>query len=224
MKLCASMGVAAACALVVLTTNAFAQQKEIEKKAKEVLKDQVGKMGQEAEEMDPEMKAWMEAATPGPNHKLLEYSVGSWDALVRHWDEASGEAQESTGTSTSKWVLGGRYVMTKYNGEFMGMPFEGVGYCGYDNIKKTFVSTWMDMMSTSIMIEEGTFDPASKTFTYTSEFLNPAGEKLKSKSTIQIVDKDKHIMTFHHAMPGADEMKKVMEITYTRSDKSTQPG
>ena len=220
MKLRASMGMAAACALMLLTANALAQDDSAEKKGMKGHADEMGKM---AQEMDPEMKAWMEAATPGPNHKLLDYSVGTWDTLVRTWDQKTGETQESTGKSTSKWVLDGHYVKTKYTGEFMGMPFEGIGICGYDNIKKTFVSTWMDSMSTGIVTEQGSYDPASKTFTFKSEFPDPSGKTIKSKSTIKIIDNNKHVLTMYHSEPGKDELVKGLEITYTRADKSTQP-
>jgi hypothetical protein len=33
----------------------------------------------------------------------------------------------------------------------MGMPFEGLGYTGYDNVKKQYFGTWIDSMSTGIM-------------------------------------------------------------------------
>jgi len=55
----------------------------------------------------------------------------------------------------------------------MGMPFEGIGINGYDNLKKKFVSTWIDNMGTMIVMSTGTFDPATKTFTYMGEMDNP---------------------------------------------------
>ena len=36
-------------------------------------------------------------------------------------------------------------------------------------MKKKFVGSWVDNMGTGIMFSEGTYDPATKTFTYTSE-------------------------------------------------------
>jgi len=182
--------------------------------------EQPAKPQQDQEQMDPEMKAWMDAAVPGEQHKVLDYCIGTWQATVKHFGEEGGEPQTSTAVATNSWELGQRYVKTNFKGEFMGMPFEGIGYAGYDNIQKKYVNVWMDTMSTMIMTETGTYDPVKKTFTWESEFMSPTGSKEKSQSTVQIVDDNKHVMTMQHAKAGG-ELKKVMEITYDRVKRAT---
>ena len=39
-------------------------------------------------------------------------------------------------------------------GEMEGMPFNGLGYTGFDNYKQQFVGTWMDSWSTGYMARE----------------------------------------------------------------------
>ena len=72
-------------------------------------------------------------------------------------------------------------------------------------------------MSTGSMNEYGRYDAAKKTFTYKGEFNTPQGETMKSKTVIEVVSADQHIMTMHHG-PSADALQKVMEITYNRTD------
>ncbi len=45
----------------------------------------------------------------------------------------------------------------------MGMPFEGMGIDGYDNLAKQYVSTWVDNMGTGIMnIDRQSAMPAAR--------------------------------------------------------------
>ncbi len=186
--------------------------------------DQGEKKGARPGEMSPEVRAWMEAATPGPNHRLLNYCIGEWQVTVRHWMQPGQESPPSTGICVNEWVLGGRFVKTTYKGSFMHMPFEGIGYTGYDKVTHKFVSTWMDNMGTGIMRQIGTYDPQKKLFTYTSEMRQPTGEMVKQVETIQIIDENHHVMTFFHQTPAMDHPVKAMELSYSRIKKAMRPG
>ena len=67
------------------------------------------------------------------------------------WMAPGADPMVMDGTSENRWVMGGRYLEQRFNGNFMGMPFEGIGYTGYDNVKKQYWGTWMDNMSTGMM-------------------------------------------------------------------------
>src|SRR5216683_6542372 len=107
----------------------------------------------------PDEKAMMEmmqkAATPGEAHKKLDAMVGTFDTKVMMWMDPSKPPEESTGVSENKWVLGDRYVEMRYTGTFMGQPFSGLGYQGYDNVTGNYVGTWMDTASTGMMTSSG---------------------------------------------------------------------
>jgi len=170
-------------------------------------------------EMSPQekaaMEAMMKAATPGDAHKKLAPIVGTFDAAVRMYAQPGAPAQESTGVSEKTWVLGGRWVQERFNGTFMGMPFSGIGYTGFDNIKKQYVGTWMDSMSTSVMITTGS-PTGDKTYEFNSTMDDPVTGKptaLKIRSTV--VDDDHHIMEMWGPAPDG-RMFKMMEIAYTR--------
>jgi hypothetical protein len=157
------------------------------------------------------------------NHKLLGELVGEWTYVAKMWMDPSAPPHESKGTATRKAEMGGRYFVTEASGRFP-MPgpdgkmqqfdFKGRATDGYDNAKQKFVSTWIDNMATGIMMAEGTYDPASKTFTYHADYDMAPGVKTKIRETIKIADKDHHTMEWFENR-GGKEMK-TMEIAYTR--------
>ena len=173
---------------------------------------------------DPAMMAkMMELAKLGENHKILADLAGTWNYTVKMWMDPSAPPQESKGKAVRKAIMGGRF----YTGEFTGkmempgadgkptvMAFEGRSIEGYDNVKQKFISTWMDNMGTGIMMAEGTYDEATKTFTYNAEFEMMPGMKTKVREVIKVVDKDHHTFEWYEDRGGKEV--KTMEISYTR--------
>jgi hypothetical protein len=168
----------------------------------------------------PDEKAMMEAmtkaATPGEAHKKLDVLIGTFDTRVRMWMDPSKPAEESSGTSENRWVLGNRYVEQRFEGTFMGQPFSGIGYTGYDNVTKKYVGTWMDTGSTGMMNSTGKADPSGKAMTFTGSMVDPTTGKLsKYTSKVIFADNDHHTMEMWGPDP-AGKSYKMMEITYTR--------
>jgi hypothetical protein len=72
-------------------------------------------------------------------------------------------------------------------------------------------------MSTGIMYAEGTFDAATKTFTFLGDMPDPiAGKYVKVRNTEKWIDDSKWIMESHTKGKDGKEFKN-MEITYTRA-------
>lgn len=137
--------------------------------------------------------------------------------------DPSAPPQESKGTAVRKAIMDGRF----YTGDFTGkmempgadgkpteMMFHGQSVEGYDNVKQKFVSTWLDNMGTGIMMAEGTYDPATKTFTYNAEIEMMPGMKTKVREVIKVTDKDHHVFEWYEDRGGKET--KTMEIHYTR--------
>jgi hypothetical protein len=169
-----------------------------------------------AEEMQKaQMDAWMKASTPGDAHKKLEHMVGTWDTTVKSWMQPGAPPMESKGTAVNSWVLGGRWMEERFTGTFMGMPFSGIGYTGYDNIRKQYVGTWMDNMSTAVMISTGS-GGSGNTYEFSSSMDDPmTGKPSPVTEKVVVTDADHHSMEMWS--PGPDgKMFKMMEITYSR--------
>ena len=168
----------------------------------------------------PDEKAMMEAmakaGTPGEAHKKLEPMVGTFDTKVKMWMDPSKPAEESSGKTESKWVLGNRFVQENYEGTFMGQPFSGMGYWGYDNITKKYTGTWMDSMGTAMMNSTGKVDASGKVMTYTAMMNDPMTGKLcKITEKVTVADNDHHLMEMWGPDPSGKNYK-MMEITYVR--------
>jgi hypothetical protein len=164
------------------------------------------------------MKRWQESMTPGAQHKLLEESVGTWDAEVKMWmNGPTGEPMVSKGTSEQKMVLGGRYLQQDFTGEMMGQTFTGTGFTGYDNFKKKYVSFWIDNMSTGMSTMNGALDKDGKSVTMWGKMDEPAtGQKGKTvKYVTRFVDKDTQVFETYDVTSYGDK-KPIMEITYKR--------
>ena len=162
------------------------------------------------------MEAMMKAMMPGDAHKLLDNMVGTFDVKVTAWMMPGTPPTDGKGTAVSTWILGGRYVEQKFTGQFMGMPFEGLGYTGYDNVKKTYWSTWVDNMGTGVMTSTGSTGDGGKTWKFMSSMPDPmTGKDTPEESRLVVADHDHYTMEMWS--PGPDgKMAKMMEIAYSR--------
>lgn len=187
----------AVCLVAVLAVAAFAGD---EKKA-----------AQQGQPDPAAMQAMMTAMTPGEHHEHMKKLAGNHTYTMKMWMDPSTPPTESTGKRTSEFLLGGRFLEEKYSGTFMGMPFEGIGTLGYDNVKKQYVGTWIDNMSTGIMISHGTCDKGS--WTMTGESSDPmTGKTWTSRSVVKIVDDNTFVMEMYAPGPDGKEYK-MMEMT-----------
>ena len=175
------------------------------------------------------MKQMAELSKLNENHKLLTSLDGNWAYTIKFWmnPDPNAKPQESKGTASRKSIMGGRYVVMDVTGS-MKMPgpdgkmkdttFKGMGMEGYDNVKKKFVGSWIDNMGTGIEFSEGTYDPATKSFTYTAEMEPVPGMKQQIREVIKIADKDHMSLEWYENQGGQE--RKTMEIAYTRAGKT----
>jgi hypothetical protein len=162
------------------------------------------------------MEAMMKAGSPSESHKKLAAMVGTFNTTVKSYMAPGAPPAESGGVSENSWVLGGRWIQQKFEGNFMGMPYSGIGYTGYDNVKKQYVGTWMDNMSTAMMTSTGSVDASGKSYEFTSTMDDPmSGKPMTVKEKVTVVDNNTHTMEMWGAAPDG-KMFKMMEITYKR--------
>jgi hypothetical protein len=163
------------------------------------------------------MKKWEAASTPGVEHKRLDALAGTWKHTVTWWMEPNGQPEVSEGTTEAQWVLDGRFLQQKATGTAMGQPFEGIGYTGYDNIRKEYSSVWMDSMSTTMMSSTSQYDPATNSVNETGSFACPmTGESHRAfKGKISLGDGKSYKYEMWSKHTDGTEFKN-MEIVYTK--------
>lgn len=165
---------------------------------------------------DEQMKKWQEYMTPGDMHKMLSKGTGSWKAQTTFWMAPSTEPTKSEATANGEMILGGRYLVTKFTGNMMGMPFEGMSIEGYDNAAKTFNSTWIDNMGTGMMNMTGTYDAAAKQTTYTGKMLDPmTGKWCDMREVFTFISDSSTKMEMYGPDESGKEFK-TMEIMFTK--------
>jgi hypothetical protein len=199
-------------ALVVATATITAQVVSQDKKAPP--QPQLTPEQQKAmEAMEARAKA---LATPGENHKLLDYKVGKWTGEVSFFMPGM-PADKTTCTTEYSWILDGRYLTSHTDGQFNGQTFEGHSVEGYDNLSKKFFFGWIDNMGTGLMTAEGTYDAGTKTWSYSMQTPDETMTKyVKGRSTEKKVDNDHFVGEMYSTGPDGKEYKS-MEIRYTRA-------
>src|SRR5439155_19296845 len=125
---------------------------------------------------------------------------GNWNYKLQYWmnPDPITPPQPSKGNATHKSVMAGRYFemdvsgkkqMPGEDGKMKDIQFKGMAIEGYDNAKKKFVASWIDNMGTGIQSSEGTYDPATKTFTYNMEMQRMPGMKQQVREVLKVTDK-----------------------------------
>jgi hypothetical protein len=169
------------------------------------------------------MKQMMALSKLNENHKLLAQLAGTWKYDVKMWMAPDAPPMLSKGTAVRKPIMDGRYFvlnvtgnmkMSAEDGKMKNFEFKGMSIEGYDNVQKKFIGTWCDNMGTGVMMSTGTYDPATKSFTYNSEMEMMPGMKTKAREVLKVVDANHHNLEWYEDRGGQEV--KTMEINYTR--------
>ena len=161
-------------------------------------------------------KAFADFMAPGPMHKWMEKTNGNWEADLTQWMDPKAPPMKAKATIVQSSVLGGRYVVGKFTGTMMGMPFEGMSTMGYDNAKKIFVSTWIDNVGTGIVHMTGTYNEATKTLSLKGYQTNPTnGKDGNIREEMTMIDDDSYSMVMYGDDFNGKE-QKFMEATVKR--------
>ncbi|HRZ74407.1 MAG TPA: DUF1579 domain-containing protein [Flavobacterium sp.] len=161
-------------------------------------------------------KAWEDYMTPAEQHKMLALENGIWNEEMTMWMEPGAEPMKNTMTAVSKMIYGDRYQETVHKGDFMGMPFEGKSTLAFNKASQEYTSTWIDNMSTGIMVISGKYDEATKTINFSGTTVDPVTKKEKAvRETYTIVDENTRKMEMFDVDYSGKEYKS-MEIMMTR--------
>jgi hypothetical protein len=114
-----------------------------------------------------DMKAYMEAATPGKMQERLAKDAGVWICKNTMWMAPDTDPIMSEGKSTMTPMMDGRFTKCEMEGEMPGMgPYHGFAIYGYDNVSKEFVCSWVDNMGTGFANGVGELSEDGKKLTW----------------------------------------------------------
>lgn len=159
-----------------------------------------------------EMQAMLELAAPNEEHAELAKLVGTWDCEMSM--DMGGQEMKSSGSMTTESILGGRVFLSRFQGDFGGMPFEGVELKGYDKAKKEHWSVWCDSMGTGFLAFHGRRGKDGTVASASDAYNCPVNGPCTMTITSKLVDADHvdAVMT----MITAGKPASVSKMRYTR--------
>ena len=162
---------------------------------------------------EQEMWAKMgELGQPGEPHKHLARLAGDWTAESTMYS-SMGE-MKAEATAKNEVVHGGRYIEMSYDSEFMGQPFTGSGFVGYDNFQKQYQMLWVDSMGSAMTFATGTCSADNSVLTFKYTMPSPWGD-FDARMVYTFKTADEVLLEMYSKMKGGEE-KKDMTIVYTR--------
>lgn len=158
--------------------------------------------------------AAQEMPKPGPEHQKLAALAGTWEGTVETVGP-DGKPMQFKGTAVLKLDFNGFWLIEDFTADFMGMPFHGHGQHGFDPARGKYVSSWIDSMSPSLTVIEGTMDKAGKVLTLSGKTTGMDGKPAEMRETLTLVDANTYTLEMHTV--GGDGKDEVMKITYKRT-------
>ncbi|OGF65067.1 MAG: hypothetical protein A2Y62_04610 [Candidatus Fischerbacteria bacterium RBG_13_37_8] len=172
-----------------------------------------------ADEIATMMEIWQKNTIPVEEHKALEYFAGEWNVDIKIWYELDKPPFTSSGASSNSLILGGRYLLQKFNGSYANTFFDGMNITGYDTLKKVYRTFCIDSLGTSFNLMEGACEKSGKICSYTGDWNDYIEKKkMKVKEIITIIDQNKYVSEIYQISEAGEEIK-TMEIIYTRKNE-----
>jgi hypothetical protein len=157
----------------------------------------------------------MALAQPGEPHKHLELLLGNWEGELKVWFAPGRAPMTFKASKQRESLFGKRFVIEHVEMSSDMGPIHALGIMGYNNAEKRYESFYIDDGGTAMIMSTGTFDTATKTFTFTGDENDMTGKKVQRRMTLDCSNKDQQIMAGFK--PGRDGQEfKSYECTYTR--------
>lgn len=144
-----------------------------------------------------------------PEVKRLDAWVGTWDA------EVTMMGQTTKGSETCRMECGGYWLVTEHAGSFMGMPFQGKGFTGWDATKGAYAGTWIDSSGSPMSFyANGQFSKDGKQFTALVDGLGMDGKPARFEYLSTFPDAKSRTFEIFQLEGGKKELQ--MRIRYTK--------
>ena len=158
------------------------------------------------------------AAIAAPELDVLKMEQGAWDAAIEFPPAKPGDAPtHATGVQTNTFVTGGRWIRNDFE---VDAKYGGHGTWGYDPKKQRYVGIWVDSNTDYIRLDEGIWDAASKTMTWTAELRQPDPYPPAKYRMTEEFRGDSRVLTMTAIGPKSGKEVPLGKITFTRRARS----
>jgi hypothetical protein len=152
------------------------------------------------------------------NHTILSTWAGEWNGTATIWRMPDTTATFAQVKSISQMGMGGRYLISNITGKMQDSTFQAMGTLGYDNVKKVFVSTWIDNFSTGITELEGNWNNAEHQLELKGKLVDPVtGKEADARENIRAIDGNNQFVELILYPGDKNKEQKLMEIKYSRT-------
>lgn len=177
------------------------------------------KSAEEAAKPDGGGRSYAQHLRPGEQHKNLDQFVGSWKASLRIWGPGNPPRESQLDqTMETRWVLDGHFLETNLTGTFLrnGVTFNQKIFRGYNSAFERYSGYLMPNVDVRDVVFHGTYDAATKTFTFKGEEKDPIlTDSWIRKEIFTFKDPDHmHIQTFLIFQDGSEA--KIAEGVFER--------
>jgi hypothetical protein len=151
---------------------------------------------------------------PTAEHAQLAEHAGKWSVACQFFMEPGKPPMETAATETVEMV-GQFWTISKYESDFMGMPFVGRATMGYEPNAQRWVSTWIDSCSPVLFSLTG--QKKGDTIEMRGEaFSCMTSSVLMHRTTEKRISKNERIFEMFCTMPDGTEVK-MMSNHYRRA-------
>lgn len=168
-----------------------------------------------AQNQEKIMEAYMKAGEVTENHSYLKRFAGSWTAETTMWMAPGQPPTSGGGAIEGRLIMGGRFVALDFKGSMLGRPFEGFQLTGYDNMRKQYLTLWIDDTSTAFFELAGTRDAVKDVLDQTGDWADPVGGTTKVRALTRFVGPDEYVFEQLMVLPDGKEFKS-MEMRCVR--------
>lgn len=158
------------------------------------------------------------AATLDAEHARLATLAGRWNVTQSMWASPGKAPQVDRGNAVVTPVLNGSRLRQELHIDAPDKPFDGLGYFGYDNARREYYSTWMDINFPGMIVASGDFDAANARYTFRALVADGAkpGAQIPLREVLQVIDTD-HFRYEYYEDHGKGEALAV-RLDYVRAD------
>ncbi len=154
------------------------------------------------------------AATHRPELDVLKLEEGVWDAAIEFPAASPGAAPTTAhGVQTNTFVTGNGWIKNDFS---VDAKYGGHGTWGYDAEKGKYVGIWVDSNQDYIRVDEGTFDEATQTMTWSSELRQPKPYPAVKYRMSETFRGDSRVLTMTAIGAKSGKERLLGKIVFTR--------
>ncbi|WP_198174871.1 DUF1579 family protein [Spirosoma arboris] len=165
------------------------------------------------------MAQLLDYSRPGPHHAILASMVGTWAFQDKNLPFVKG-------TLVRKAIFEGRFFWVEITGGQLPIPiadgktklanYQGVEIEGYDNVRKSYVTTAINNHIGSDAAQQiGQYDVKTNVFTYEWEQELVPGLKQKNRKVVHIMNPNQYSEEYYEDQQGS--LKKTRDLMYTKT-------